>query len=51
LHKVGQIVGVVDWVRKTYRQRIPSSTSLLSDDGGGNGGGDIVLLGLSTAMP
>jgi len=51
----GAIVGVVDWVCKTYCQRMPSSSLSLSDDGGddggGDGGGDIVLLGLSTATP
>jgi len=51
-HEVGQIVGVVDWVRKTYRRRTPSLSSLsLSDDGGGKGGGDIILFGSSTAAP
>ena len=52
LHKVGQIVDVLDWVCKTYRCRTPSSSlSSLSDDGGGKGGGDIILFGLSTAAP
>ena len=51
----GEIVGVVNWVGKTYRRRMPSSSPSSSDDGGGdgggNGGGDIVLLGSSTAAP
>jgi len=51
----GAIVGVVDWVCKTYYRRTPSLLSSLSDDGDGNGGdeggGDIILFGSSTDAP
>jgi pimeloyl-ACP methyl ester carboxylesterase len=48
-HEVGQIVDVVNWVRKTYRRVAPPSSSSSSD--GGDGGSGVALFGSSAGAP